>query len=325
MLDQFLKEGKGQREINYLNDILRALTHTDDLKVTLHNGFHVNRSVTAIDRLDLEVNMKSPEYTQFFKATQPIIDEEALNPVEYTLVKNLFDVAHGERGFYSRPANFMGSLRGIGSYGRAYSCLDYSLINLHRDIRKYAQSNHVAMEGTLRAFVRQRNKHMEEGDCLDSPIVYSQMLADKQSFLRTLIRQRQLKRVFMMMTQKRMIPLEIDEFNKMNKEYHDFMNWKLMQQHTTRKTKRGEQGEPRVDAKTVEKVYGPGGSLKMSQDQAARRVFFDATQEVDIVQQEIHKKMMHASLDLIRRETDALTKAFEMSNVGLQALIHPVQ
>lgn len=154
VLDQYLKEGKGQKEINYLNDILRMLTHAEDLKVTLHNGFHVNRSVTAIDRLDLEVNMKSPEYTQFFKATQPIIDEEALNPPEYNLIKNLFDVAHGERCFYSRPANFVGSLRGVGSSGRVYACLDFSLINLHRDIRKYAQSNHTALEGTLRAFVR---------------------------------------------------------------------------------------------------------------------------------------------------------------------------
>ena len=99
---------------------------------------------------------------------------------------------HGERAIYSRPSNFMGSMRGVGSFGRVYSCLDFSLINLHKDIRKYAQSNLITLQSTLKAYVRQKNKYMEEADCLDSPLVYSQMMEDKQSFLRMIIRQRQL-------------------------------------------------------------------------------------------------------------------------------------
>lgn len=166
---------------------------------------------------------------------------------------------------------------------------------------------------------------MEEADCLDSPIVYYQMMEDKQSFLRALIRQRQLKRVFMMMTQKRTVPQDIGEFNKMNREYQDFINWKLMQRHSTRKTKQRDQADNAADPRTTESLYGPGGSLKVSQDQAARRVFLDATVEVEIVQHEMQKYMIHSSLNLIKRETASLTKAFEMSNIGLQALIHPVQ
>ena len=143
---------------------------------------------------------------QFFRATQPIIDEEALNPQEFNLIQSTLDMEHGERGIFSRPSNFMGSMRGVGSFGRVYQCLDFSLINLHKDIRKYAQSNLIALEGTLKAYVRQKNKHMEEAECLDSPLVYSQMMDDKQSFLRMLIRQRQLKRILIMLMNKRTVP-----------------------------------------------------------------------------------------------------------------------
>ena len=34
---------------------------------------------------------------------------------------------------------------------------------------------------------------------------------------------------------------------------------------------------------------------------------------------------MQTALDMFKRETDALTKAFEMGNLQIQAFIHPVQ
>lgn len=111
--------------------------------------------------------------------------------MEYNLVRHTIEIADelGEiRGMYTRPSNFMGSLRGFTNFGRVYECLDYSMVNLHKDIRKNTQSNLVALEGTLRAYVRQKNKHMEESECLDSPLVYSQMREDKLIFLRMIIR-----------------------------------------------------------------------------------------------------------------------------------------
>ena len=35
--------------------------------------------------------------------------------------------------------------------------------------------------------------------------------------------------------------------------------------------------------------------------------------------------MMHSSIEMFQKETNSLTKAFEMTNLNIQAFIHPVQ
>lgn len=95
------------------------------------------------------------------------------------MVKATFDLPHGQRCSLSRPQNFMGSIRGSSSIGRGYECLEYSLINMHKDIRKYTQSNFASLDQSLKSFLRSENKGMEESDCIDHPVVYQQMLANK--------------------------------------------------------------------------------------------------------------------------------------------------
>jgi hypothetical protein len=70
--------------------MLRHLSHQDDLKVTFSNGFHVNAAITATNRISLDENIYKQDYDNFFKATQPVIDEEGLSPPEFTLLKGLF-------------------------------------------------------------------------------------------------------------------------------------------------------------------------------------------------------------------------------------------
>ena len=60
--------------------------------MTFNNGFHVNSSITTIHRVSLEENIFKQDYDNFFKATQPVIDEEGLSPPEFTLLKGLFMV-----------------------------------------------------------------------------------------------------------------------------------------------------------------------------------------------------------------------------------------
>jgi len=67
--ESYLKEEKCQKEVQSLNSLLRKLSHVQDAKVTLSNGYHVNKAITAIERLDLEVNSHNPEYSSFFLAT----------------------------------------------------------------------------------------------------------------------------------------------------------------------------------------------------------------------------------------------------------------
>ena len=60
------------------------------MKITYNNGFHVNYSITATKRIFLDHNSFNQDYENFFKATQPVIDETALNPVEYNLISGIY-------------------------------------------------------------------------------------------------------------------------------------------------------------------------------------------------------------------------------------------
>jgi hypothetical protein len=41
----------------------------NDLKVTFDNGFHVNRSITEISKIQMDKNAFEVDYDGFFKAT----------------------------------------------------------------------------------------------------------------------------------------------------------------------------------------------------------------------------------------------------------------
>jgi hypothetical protein len=86
MQDNYFKDKKGQKEILFINEIIQKLSHQNDMKITYNNGFHVNYAITSADRVFIDSNTFNPDYDNFFKATQCVIDEEALNPPEISLV-----------------------------------------------------------------------------------------------------------------------------------------------------------------------------------------------------------------------------------------------
>jgi hypothetical protein len=50
------------------------------MKVTFQNGFHVNYAITAKSRVPVDASVFQCDYENFFRATQPVVDERALNP-----------------------------------------------------------------------------------------------------------------------------------------------------------------------------------------------------------------------------------------------------
>ena len=65
-------------------------------------------------------------------------------------------------------------------------------------------------------------------------------------------------------------------------------------------------------------------SLK-SKDSGALTAFDQASSEVEVIHSELQRYMMHSALEMFQKETSSLTKAFEMTNLNIQAFIHPVQ
>ena len=106
--DTHSEKGTALKEMSQLKELLRVLTHRDDEKVTYSNGFHVNHAVTASRRISLDENVYRPDYDNFFKAVQPVIDEEAINPMEFTLLSGLYLSRYTNNYSYRKNRRYMG-------------------------------------------------------------------------------------------------------------------------------------------------------------------------------------------------------------------------
>jgi len=88
--ESYAAEGKAQKEVLAINDLLQLFSHTDDMKVTYCNGYHVNKATTATARISLDDNAHRPDYGNFFLATLPVFDDQNLNPTEFNLIGGMF-------------------------------------------------------------------------------------------------------------------------------------------------------------------------------------------------------------------------------------------
>ena len=108
------------------------------------NGFHVNYSVVNLQRIDLDATCLNQEYDCFFKAAQPIIDEEVLNPAEFNLISGIYMSNYVNLKTFKKDVPFMGSIP-----SRDYKCLDFGLCNIGKNMRKYITTNLNSVELTL--------------------------------------------------------------------------------------------------------------------------------------------------------------------------------
>lgn len=200
------------------------MSHHRDLKVTYLNGFHVNQAITAIDRINLEAGSLNRDYDSFFKATQPVIDEEALNPPEFNLISGIYLTNSINLTTFKKNVPYMGTV-----IGRDYKCLDFALTNLSRPVRRVVMSYLNSNDLTLQSFIKARLK-MDEKDYQSNPSIYSQILQEKKAYLKVQIKARQSRRIMMIILSKKMLPLDIEDYNEIYREYHQEMHWKINQQ-----------------------------------------------------------------------------------------------
>ena len=74
--------------------------------MTYTNGFHVNSAVTSTSRIPLDDSPFKPDYDNFFKAVQPVIDEEAMNPTEFTLLSGLMLARYSNNYSYRKDRRY---------------------------------------------------------------------------------------------------------------------------------------------------------------------------------------------------------------------------
>lgn len=106
------------------------------MKVTYSNGFHVNTSITSTARLNIDENCFRQDYENFFKASQPVIDEEGLSPPEFTLLKGIFMADKMNMKSYMKNPTYLGVIP-----QRDFHALDLNLVNVDQKFRKIIQAN----------------------------------------------------------------------------------------------------------------------------------------------------------------------------------------
>ena len=65
--------------------------------------------------------------------------------------------------------------------------------------------------------------------------------------------------------------------------------------------------------------------MKASKENGVLKAFDQASSEVQVLQSELQKYMIQVSFDMFKKETDALSRVFEMTNTRTAAFIHPAQ
>lgn len=134
--DWQIKNCDAQKEIQSINDLLNLFSHLDDTKVTYTNGYHVNLATTSIQRISLDENPHRQDFSQFFLASQPVIDEQGLNPIEFNLVNGMYTHNSMQVKQYRRMRPYLGWLP-----NRDFHYLDYKLLNVSKDMRKNIGAN----------------------------------------------------------------------------------------------------------------------------------------------------------------------------------------
>lgn len=98
--------------------------------------------------MNLDSSNFRQEYDSFFKATQPIIDEESLNPTEFNLVSGIYLCDALNLVTFKKNLPYVGC-----NMGADYKCLDFALTNMSKEIRKYLMTNLGSVDLTLQQFI----------------------------------------------------------------------------------------------------------------------------------------------------------------------------
>jgi hypothetical protein len=72
---------------------------------------------------------------------------------------------------------------------RDYNYLDFSMVNLSKDVRRYIHSNFMSIDNQLKEFVRAKY-NTDESTFMSNLNLYNDVISDKKSFLKTLIKAR---------------------------------------------------------------------------------------------------------------------------------------
>lgn len=144
----------------------------------------------------------------------------------------------------------------------------------------------------------------------------------------------------MILMNKSTIPVELDEFKKLNSEFNDVTQWKIMTKMddiALNRKKKAERDRMKQMKMEQEKLSGTKAiahaireeshfaSAQNRENESAMQAFDQVSCEVEVYQREIMNYMILKAQSMIERETTALSRAFEMNGKRMEVLIDPRQ
>jgi hypothetical protein len=170
----------------------------------------------------MDENPFRPDYDNFFKCAQPIIDEEALNPPEFTLLSGIYLAKYRNNYTYRKDRRYMGAMP-----QRDYHYLDFKLINIDRDLRKYVNSSLIGVDNQAKLYAHSR-LHVEEKQYVSNLNLYNEVFQEKKIFNKQLIRSQMLKNALMILMSKNVLPQDRLKRKALISEFRDTVQWKIM-------------------------------------------------------------------------------------------------
>ncbi|CDW82479.1 UNKNOWN [Stylonychia lemnae] len=326
--DFYLKETdfNAKKELLSINELLKNLSHVDDIKVTYTNGYHVNTALTKTQFLNLDENCTNPDFTQWARSSQPIIDENALAPSQFTLIDQMFGQNCNILHSFKKSKTYMGKI-----HGRDYQYMDYSMINVDKSVRKYVYNNLISVDNQLKEYLKIKFNH-DDTTFIGNLNQYFDLLFEKKQYLKTLLKSRQLRRIVMILLGNKPLPIDLDENQRLQQVFQEDVQWKIntrWDEYQINKIKRQEQEQQRrnqqqkqsIDANTINQ------SLR-KQDQMVSNVLtqLELSQvEIEILSNEVQRFLISASYKMLDMETSALCRAFEVNGKLLEFYVHPCQ
>ena len=121
---------------------------------------------------------------------------------------------------------------------RDYSFLDLSLLNLNKNVRKHIHSYLMSMDAQLKDYVKFKLGVADSsasfsaggtgsGGGVGGLNNYLDLVGEKKLFMRTMIRARQLKRIVMIILTSQTIPLDTEEYTRMQTVFNEEVQWKI--------------------------------------------------------------------------------------------------
>ena len=182
----------------------------DETKVTYMNGFHVNQATTSLARISLDETTHKPDYVNFFLATLPVIDEQSLNPNEFNLVRGMYTAEAAHLKVYRSVRPHIGSLP-----QRAFSYLDYSILNLNRDVRRYIVANVTECESQALQFAHAKTHQTNEAQYKGNFKIQMNVFTEQLRYLKHSIKAHKLQQVIMVLLTKRLLPTDLSEMREL--------------------------------------------------------------------------------------------------------------